>query len=397
MYPKVIINSSKAVNVVYRHPWIFSGAIESVDKEVQHGSLVSLEDPNGRVLGVGTFSATSSIAVRILDFSAREINKKWFCERLIKANERRALLRLGPNFSTTGYRVVFGESDGLSGLIIDRFSNVLVIQIATAGMDNLRAEIVAAIQEVFQPQAIFERSDMSTRREEKLGDEVGWRFGEAIDKVEFKENDLKFLADIPNGQKTGFFLDQRDTRTVIKEMANNRRVLNLFSYTGAAAVAALSGEAKEVLNVDASSSALALIKEQVKLNKLPNKKCLIEEADIFQWLNNHNDPEYNMVVLDPPALIKSQRDSEEGKKAYHFLNRAAMRLVKDGGIFITSSCSHYLTEDDLIFTLRRASVQNNLRFSLLRIIKQSPDHPLSVYFPEAEYLKTFVGVINQKE
>jgi len=395
MYPKVIIDSKKAANAIFRHPWIFSGAIIKKDIGLEHGSLVQVEDPNGRLLGIGTYSGVSTIAVRFLSFNEAVIDRNWFVEKFLKADEKRNLLGFSQNKEITGYRVVFGEADGLPGLIVDRFEDVLVFQIATAGMDALRAEIVEALKEAFSPLTIYERSDLPSRQEEDLSDEVGLRFGEAIEKVEFKENGLKFLAEIVNGQKTGFFLDQRDTREAIKKMAEGRKVLNIFSYTGAASVAALLGGATSVLNIDSSSEALAAVVDNAKLNKIPAKKFSTEQADAFAWLGAHNEPEYDMVIIDPPALIKSRRDIEEGKKAYHFLNRAAMRLVKDGGIFITSSCSHYLTEEDLAFTLRRASVQNNLDLSLLQVIRQPSDHPFSVYFPEAGYLKTFVCQIKK--
>jgi len=397
MYPKIIIDAKVAANVVFRHPWIFSGAIVSMEEAVTHGSLVRVEDPANRILGTGTFSATSSIAVRVLDFTGQEINQAWFVSKLREADKKRQLLGFGLDTETTGYRVVFGESDGLPGLIVDRFEKVLVFQIATAGMDNLREIIVEALKEVFKPRSIFERSDMPSRREEKLEDQVGLRFGEEVNEVEFKENGLKFIADVANGQKTGFFLDQRDTRAAIRIMASGKKVLNIFSYTGAAAVAALAGKAESVHNIDGSAEALELIAKNTKLNKIASGKITTEEADAFAWLGAHTEAEYDMVIIDPPALIKSRRDTEEGKKAYHFLNRAAMRLVKDGGVFVTSSCSHYFNEEDFAFTLRRASVQNNIDLSVLQIIRQAPDHSLSVYFPEAAYLKTFICQIKRKE
>lgn len=395
MYPKIVIDSKKAANAVFRHPWIFSGAIIDKDRGVRHGSLVRVEDPSGRALATGTFSASSSIAVRLLDFSGRTIDKNWFIAKFKAAEEKRKLLGLGSGTETNGYRIIFGESDSVPGLVVDRFAQVLVFQIATVGLDNLRSVIVEALVEVFSPLAIFERSDMLARREENLSDKVGWRFGKEIGHVEFKEHGMKFYADVVGGQKTGFFLDQRDTRGVIREMAAGKKVLNVFSYTGVASVAALLGGAEFVHNIDSSAVALTGVEANMKLNKIPKKKFSLEVADAFAWLGAHHEPEYDLVIIDPPALIKTHRDAEEGKKAYHFLNRAAMRLVKGGGIFVSSSCSHFLPEDDLAFILRRASVQNEIDLSILKTVRQAPDHPLSVYFPEAEYLKTFVCQIKR--
>lgn len=395
MYPTLKLKSGKETNAAYRHPWIFSGALAEIPPEAAHGDLVQVVDSGGKTAGVGTFSAKSSIAVRLFEFGEAVIDGRWLAGKLKEADETRRLNGFGPDSPTNGYRLVFGEADGLPGLVVDRYADVLVIQVSTAGMEKMRDLVIAALVEVFRPRAIVERSDLPSRREEGLDEVIAVRHGTDPGIVEFKENGWQFVADVMAGQKTGFFLDQRDLRRRIAGLASGRRCLNLFSYTGAAAVAAMKGGAVSVHNVDSSKGALELCLRQAGLNGLPAVAVTTEEADIFQFLGVHSQPEYDMVIMDPPALIKSRHDADEGRKAYHFLNRAALRLVRDGGIFVTSSCSHYLPEEDMAFILRRASLQAGCRLSVIDIVHQSSDHPRSVYFPEAAYLKSFVCQIRR--
>lgn len=387
-YPIVQLKAGKEPSVQFRHPWIFSGALAS-NGSANHGDLVWLSDAHGTILGTGTYSGTSSIAVRILDFTQTVINDGWFVRRFKEANDRRAFFDYGKK-ETTGYRVVFGESDGIPGLVLDRYEDVFVMQISTAGLDRLRDVIITAVQKAFKPKSLIERSDVGVRAEEKLPEVVKIYVGEEPNRTEFLENGFHFFADTSKGQKTGFFLDQKDLRRAIGSFANGRSVLNLFSYTGAAGVAAIKGGATSVHHVDASSTALNGCTIHAKMNKIPAKKFTTEEIDVFQFFSTTREPSYDMVIMDPPALIKSKKDTEAGMKAYHFLNRAALRLVKNDGIFVSSSCSHFLSEDDLAFTLRKASVQAGVHLSVLSVIRQSPDHPTSVYFPEAQYLKSFI-------
>ncbi|HTK05379.1 MAG TPA: class I SAM-dependent rRNA methyltransferase [Candidatus Eisenbacteria bacterium] len=391
-YPVVTLQKGKEVNAAFRHPWIFSGALTKRPDDVGHGEIVRVEDVGGKVIGTGTYSGKSSIAVRLLEFGDKEvvIDEAWFAKKFKESDDRRRLHGYGPGEATDGYRAVFGEADGLPGLVVDRYKDVLVLQISTAGMDARREEIVAALRKVFSPSAIIERSDLAVRKEEALSDETGTLFGETPEEVAFKEHGMNFSADVVGGQKTGFFLDQKSLRSAIARYAAGREVLNLFSYTGAAGVAAIKGGAKSVLNVDASVTALEGCRRMAELNGIEPHVFTTEESDAFQFLSAKTEPAFDMVLMDPPALIKSQRDGEEGKKAYHFLNRAALRLVRDGGVFVTSSCSHFLNEEDFAFTLRRASVQAGVRLDVMEVVRQAPDHPLSVYFPESAYLKSFI-------
>ncbi len=392
MYPTVKLKPEKAHLLESRHPWIFSGALELPKTPVEHGSMVHVADSKGKIVATGTYSVHSNIAVRVFEFGEMTIDEKWLTAKIESAHSRRQLLGYGPDTDTSGYRMVFGEADGIPGLVADRYNDFIVIQLTTAGADNLRDSIVKCLIDLFNPRAIIERSDIANRNEEKLKDQIGVLHGtfEEYESVEFLENGIKMLAHPLKGQKTGFYLDQKDTRRVVGRMAKGMQVLNLFSYTGAGAIAASKGGAKSVLNVDSSNWALERSKELGKLNRIAATKMLFEEADVFQWLNSLGNDKFDMVIMDPPAIIKSRKESDDGRKAYHFLNRAAMRLVKPGGFFVTSSCSQFFIFEDFATTLRRASVQNGQTLNLLKVITQSPDHPVSLYFPESFYLKTFV-------
>ena len=390
MYPILKLKPGKENNVIYRHPWVFSGALAASDIELKNGELVHIADADGQVIGTGTYSNHSQISVRVFDFSNCQIDATWVGARIASAQKQREILGYGPGTETTGYRLVFGEADGFPGLIIDRYDNVFVLQSSTAGIDRLKPLIVEALMDQFSPRAIVERSDIPVRKEEGIEETDGLLFGDDVEEVEFLENGLRFVADVLAGQKTGFFLDQKDLRKFTGQVASGRKVLNLFSNSGSFSIAALRGGAESVLNIDSAGQALDLCPHLAELNELPIDKITWETDDVFQWMTDISDQSFDMVILDPPALIKSQGDLESGRKAYHFLNRAAMRLVKPDGILVTSSCSLYFREEDFLFLLRRASVQTGRHLEILHYVTQSPDHPWSAYFPESRYLKSFV-------
>lgn len=390
MYPTLQLAEGREKNAQFWHPWIFSRAFTAIPKDIAHGALVRVVDSRGTCVGVGTFSAHTSIAVRLWDFTDTVIDQVWIEHRLRAAQQQREANGYGPNTQTTGYRLIFAEADQMPGVVIDRFDTVFVLQIATAGADALKPLIVQALMKIFQPTAIVERSDAGAREEEQLKDSTSLLHGNCAEEIPFVENGHRAIAHPLTGQKTGYFADQKELRRAIQQHAAGKTVVNIFSYTGMAGVYAMAGGATSVHHVDSSAFALQGCEAHRVANAIEVANWTTEEADVFQWLSARKEPAYDMVCIDPPALIKSQRDVEEGKKAYHFLNRAAMRLTKDSGIFVTSSCSHFFPEEDLLFTLRRASVQNRMRLHILGSIRQAPDHPASVYVPESQYLKSVV-------
>jgi 23S rRNA (cytosine1962-C5)-methyltransferase len=379
-YPVIQLREGREASVGFHHPWVFSGALESIPKDLAVGSLVHITDRNGRIIGTGSFEGEANIAVRVFDFSEVTIDEAWIASHIQQAENRRLFLGYGPDMETSGYRIVFGEADLLPGLVIDRYSDVLVLQISSAGMETLLPLVITVCKELFSPRAIVERS----------GAEYEIHYGSLDSSAAFTEHGMKFVADVLHGQKTGFFLDQKDLRKMVATYAKDRAVLNLFSYTGATGIAALTGGATSVHNVDESMPALEVCAAHATMNGFEEKNMTTEEADVFGWLGEKREETYGMVIVDPPALAKTKREVEQAKKAYHFLNRAAMRLTEDNGIFITSSCSHFFSEDDFLFTLRRASVQAGITLDVLHMVRQSSDHPLSVYFPESLYLKSFI-------
>src|SRR3989338_1210049 len=263
MYPIITIKKGKEANVIHRHPWIFSGALVERPKNLENGSLVHVADEDGKIIGTGTYSSHSSIAVRVFAFGEEELTHDWFVQKIREAHDRRLLLGYGPKTETTGYRVVFGEADGIPGFVLDRYDDVFTFQMSTAGLDKMFEMILSAIREVF-PDAttIIERSDIPVRKEEGIEERVRVHFGEEPGLVAFKENGWKGMADVMQGQKTGFFLDQKDARRAIADLADGRSVLNIFSYSGMAGVAAMKGGAASLRPVGSS---------QVPPARLPQK------------------------------------------------------------------------------------------------------------------------------
>ncbi len=389
MYPILKLKPQREQSITLQHPWVFSRAVEHKPSGLKHGDPVHLATKDGLIVATGTYSAHSQISVRIFDFKKVELNADWITSCIRAAFERRQLQGL-PNQTTTGYRLLFGEADQFPGLIIDRYADTYVLQSSTAGSDKLLPLVAEVLISEFKANAIINRSDTPSRSEEELDPISEQIHGADVDRQLFSENGLKFVAQVTGGQKTGFYLDQRDLRSGVRAVARDRRILNLFANTGSVAVAALAGGAAHVLNVDSSEPSLALVDEHVHLNDLPATNITNLPAEIFDWISAGEKDQFDMVLLDPPALIKSHKDVEHGRKAYHFLNRAAMRLVKPGGIFVSSSCSAHFSEQDLVVTLRRSAQQNERRLHILRFIPQPGDHPISAYFPEGTYLKSFI-------
>ncbi len=391
-YPVVTLKSGREGSVRHRHPWVFSGALGRVPKGLSDGQPVAVAEASGRVLGVGSWSGKSQIAVRLFAFEDVALDEALVRARVEGALLRRRLLGLGPDTPDTGFRAIFGESDLLPGVVVDVYGDVLVLQLATAGADRLRDTLTGVLKDVFRPSAIVERSDLATRAEEGLSERAGVLMGpkDCDGAAPFIHNGMKFLAFTLSGQKTGFFLDQRDLRGRIAKLSEGRRVLNLFSYTGAHGVAALAGGAGSVLNVDSSAPALSMCREHAEMNGFSGGRMEVERADVFDFLSEKSEGKFDMVILDPPALIKSGRHRDAGLSAYRFLNGAALARLKPGGIFVTSSCSHFFSTDDFAHMLRQVSARAGRMLHPLGFSGQADDHPVPLHFPEASYLKSFV-------
>ncbi|MBI5655103.1 class I SAM-dependent rRNA methyltransferase [Candidatus Uhrbacteria bacterium] len=392
-YQTVTLKPGRDVPIRAGHPWVFSEAIGR-DVRGEAGMLVAVESAQGEPLGIGTWNGNTSIRVRMLSRDAEaRVDADFFADRFKSLNK----WKLGKMPSKTdGYRVAHAEADNLPGLIVDRYGDVVVFQLHTAGMEMLREEIVAALKKVFKPKAIVERSDLDVRKIEGLRDQPsGVIYGEVEHAVEFSEAGIKFAADVLRGQKTGFFLDQREARLAVGKLAKGRSMLNLFGYTGAFSVHAALGGAEFVNTVDVSHAALELAQKNFSLNGLDPEdegKFQFVEADVFDLLDDPKLQEdgYDLIICDPPALAKSQKNLPQAIRAYTELNTKCLAALEPGGILVTSSCSGRVTPEDFRSLLRIAAGRAGKDVRVLDWITQPADHAERLAFPEGRYLKTAV-------
>lgn len=359
---------------------------------MDNGSLVTVEDAEGHVVATGYYNGRSQIALRILSFNDEKIDEAFFARKFQEASAfRERFLDLS---ATDAYRLVFSESDGLPGLIVDRYGDFAVIQIHTLGMDLLKPLVVGALVKVLKPKGIYERSDLDVRKKEGLSAmPKGVLYGEEPPKeLEVKENGLTFAVNIPEGQKTGFFLDQRDNRLALRRYVHGKTVLNLFSYSGGFSVSALDGGAAKVTSVDISGPALELARKNFSLNGFDPSGHRFETRDVFEFLDAEAEKgtRYDVIVVDPPAFVKNRDSLNHGINAYIKLNHKALQLLSDDGILVSSSCSSHVSPEMFRTVLFKAALQAGRATVILEQKSQPPDHPLNINFPEGEYLKFFV-------
>ena len=390
MYPRLFLKPIKDAPVRAGHPWIFSEAIAELPADVEPGDLVDVCTPQGEYLATGSINLRTSIAVRIFHHEeGRVIDTAWFVQRLRALRDWRLPL-LPPK--TNGERLVHAENDGIPGLIVDVYGDVVVFQLHTIGIDRLRQEVLEALQTVLQPRAIVERSDVMARKQEGLAlIDPRVHTGSVSEPVAFIEGGVHLLADVIHGQKTGFFLDQRRARLAVQHLAKDKRVVNLFSYTGAFSLHALAGGAAYVTNVDISRRALELAEQQLPLNAFGNERTNQLEADVLELLEDREfDLSADILICDPPAFAKTDRQREDALKAYTRLNQACMQRLAPGSILVTSSCSGRVTSEDFRTMLRIAAGRARKRVRVLDWIGHDIDHAESVTFPEGRYLKTAI-------
>ena len=390
---KVILKYGKEGPLLAGHPWIFSHALHDTSECIP-GELVSVKTTEGKEIGIGYCNPLTSIRVRMLSRNpSEEIDVNFFVNKFKKLDAwKKSLLPA----KTNGYRLVHAEADGLPGLIVDRYANIFVFQLHTAGMDRLRNVIIEALQTAFNPKVIVERSDLGVRKIEGLSDApVAVRFGELDGLVAFQEAGIKFYADPLKGQKTGFFLDQRNARLAVGELAKGKRVLNLFGYTGAFSVHALKGGAEFVCTVDTSRPALETAHKNFELNKLDpedQESCMFLEADVMDLLQDKELPgaPYDLIICDPPSFAKSERHLDQALKSYTALNQACLENLAPNGILVTSSCSGRLEASDFKSMLKLACGRSRRKAWLMNWLAQPVDHAELLVFPEGAYLKTAI-------
>jgi 23S rRNA (cytosine1962-C5)-methyltransferase len=389
--PSVILKSNREGPLQYRHPWIFSGAIGKIDGAPKTGDTVDIRSIDGNVLGYGAYSPHSQIAVRVWTFDPEEpVDEAFFRRRLDRAIDMRRNL---PKTSGNAGRLVFSESDGLPGVIIDQYADYLVCQFLSAGAEYWKDTIVALIAERVPCKGIYERSDTPSREKEGLSLQTGVLSGEIPpDRVEITNGRHRFLVDIKSGHKTGFYLDQRENHDVVARYLRDKKVLDCFCYTGGFSVAALSAGAASVTSMDASVSALDLAQKNMDLNGLDASRWNAEEGNVAQRLRRYRDAgrQFDAVILDPPKFIQSRNQVDKGSRAYKDINLMAMKLLAPGGILVTFSCSQPMISERFQKTIAFASVDAKRDVGILSRLQQAPDHPVALNFPEAEYLRGLI-------
>jgi len=372
------------------HPWVFSGAIRQTHGAPEPGEVVEVVDARGDWLARGYYNPKSQIVVRILSWDHGEkIDREFWARRLMAAAEMRNALELTRD--TTGYRLAFAESDRLPGLIVDRYGDWLSVQFLTLGVDIRKEILVDLLMGLFRPAGIVDRSDPVARRQEGLRTEGGLLAGRTPpEDLQIIEHGLRFPVDLLAGQKTGFYLDQRENRRLVAQLARSKRVLNAFSFTGAFAVHALAGGAVHVTNVDTSIEALEGAETALRLNGFdPDAQAEGIHGDVFQVLRGLRDEgrQFDMVILDPPKFARSKADLDGAARGYKDINLLGMRLLAPGGILATFSCSGLVTPDLFQKIVFGASVDAGRTAQVVARLTQASDHPLLLTFPEGEYLK----------
>jgi 23S rRNA (cytosine1962-C5)-methyltransferase len=388
---KITLSPKKDESLRRFHPWIFSGAIRIMEETPEEGELVEIYNNCGQFLAIGHYQI-GTIAVRILSFRQRDIDFEFWTERIAAARHLRKSLGLTGSADNNTYRLIHGEGDLLPGLIVDVYAHTAVIQAHSAGMHHSRMNIAEALRSVLGDEIrhIYYKSESTLPFKACLGAENGYLWGgeENIENIA-TENGLKFYVDWEKGQKTGFFIDQRDNRLLLECYAKDRRVLNLFCYTGSFSFYAMRGGALTVHSVDSSARAVYAACRNVALNFPDDTRHEAFTEDTFNYLERAGD-RYDLMILDPPAFAKHKQVLRNALQGYRKLNSLAMEKIQPGGIIFTFSCSQVVSKEDFRLAVFSAAAQTGRNVRILHQLTQSADHPINIYHPESEYLKGLV-------
>ena len=385
---KISLKANRDKPLRHKHPWVFSGAIDRSEAASADGDVVDIVTSQGEFLARGYLNRQSQIAVRVLTWDEGEAIDEGFWAR-----------RLGPAMAWRvmgdheARRLVNAESDGLPGLVVDRYGEWIILQALTLGIEKFKPIIVQQLHAILRPAGIYERSDVDVRQKEGLPQARGVLTGvEPPDRVEIDEHGYRYLVDVKRGHKTGFYLDQRENRRKIQAYVDRAEVLNLFSFSGGFAVSALKAGAKSVVNVDSSADALQLARENLRLNNLNVNEADFVEADVFSYVRQLRAEQrtFDVIIADPPKLAQSQSQLERAARAYKDLNLIALQLLRPGGYLITCSCSGLVTPDLFQKIVFSASVDAKRDAQIVERLSQASDHPVLLSFPEGEYLKGLV-------
>ncbi len=385
--PKVILKRGKEKPVLRGHPWVFSGAVARIEGEVSPGDIGEVYSQDGHFLSLGHLNPCSQIIVRILTPRREELGENFFKERISRAVHLRKELFKG---KTNAYRVINGEGDSLPGLIVDRYQETLVLQCLTAGMERIKEILTKSLVKEFHPQNLYERSDVATRREEGLTESRGLLYGKDVPEfVEIEEYGRRFRVNVKKGQKTGFYLDQRENRFLLKGLSEGRKILDCFCYTGAFSIHGGSGNAREITLIDSSEEALAMAEEHFGLNqfmKIPHQ-CI--RGDVFEVMRSLEGG-YDIIILDPPPFAKKKGNLPTASRGYKDLNLWAFRLLNREGLLLTFSCSHHMNWDLFQKIVFSAALDSGKSIQLLGRMGHPWDHPIHLSHPEGEYLRGLI-------
>ncbi|MBU8891804.1 MAG: class I SAM-dependent rRNA methyltransferase [Bacteroidales bacterium] len=388
-YPKVILKSGKDQSLRRYHPWIFSGAIKKIIGTVNEGDVVYVTDNKDEFLAIGHYQI-GSIAVRVLSFEEKEIDSNFWKDKISKAYKLRKEFGLAENVDSNVYRLVHAEGDGLPGLIIDFYNGTIVLQMHSIGMYLNRENIADALKEIYGDKlnAIYDKSESTIPFKSEIKATNGYLYGELGETV-VVEYGNKFKINWEDGQKTGFFIDQRENRKLLTNYSKGKNVLNVFGYTGEFSVYAMQGEANLVHSVDSSHKAIDLTNENISLNFEDTSRHEAFAVDAFEFLNDINN-KYDVIILDPPAFAKRQNVLHNALQGYKKLNIKAIEKIKPGGILFTFSCSQVVSKENFRKSVFAAAANTGRSVRILHQLSQPVDHSVNIYHPEGEYLKGLV-------
>ncbi|MBP2170663.1 23S rRNA (cytosine1962-C5)-methyltransferase [Erwinia toletana] len=391
MTVRLILAKGREKSLLRRHPWVFSGAVARLEGKASSGETIDVCDSQGKWLARAAYSPQSQIRARVWSWEQDEsVDIDFFVRRLQAAQLLRDWLARRDDLDS--YRLIAGESDGMPGVTIDRFGNFLVLQLLSAGAEYQRAPLIAALTQCYPDCAIYDRSDVSVRKKEGLELTQGVVCGELPPPLlPITEHGMKLLVDIQGGHKTGYYLDQRDSRLATRRYAKDRRVLNCFSYTGGFAVSALMGGCSEVISVDTSQAALDIARQNVELNGLDLSKAQFLRDDVFKLLRTYRDSgeKFDLIVMDPPKFVENKNQLAGACRGYKDINMLAMQLLNPGGMLLTFSCSGLMATDLFQKIIADAALDARRDVQFIEQFRQAADHPVIASYPEGMYLKGF--------
>lgn len=391
MTARLFLAKGREKSLLRRHPWVFSGAVTRIEGNAASGETIDVCDFQGKWLARAAFSPQSQIRARVWTFDQQEaVDRDFFINRLQTAQQWRTWL--AERDDLTGYRLIAGESDGMPGITIDRFQNFIVLQLLSAGAEYQRANLLAALQHCYPECSIYDRSDVAVRKKEGLPLAQGLVLGdEPPALLPIREHGMQILVDIKEGHKTGFYLDQRDSRLAARRFSANAKVLNCFSYTGAFAVSALMGGCEHVISVDTSQAALDVARQNVELNQLDLSKAEFVRDDVFQLLRKYRDEgrKFDLIIMDPPKFVENKSQLAGACRGYKDINMLAMNLLNSGGILLSFSCSGLMPIELFQKILADAAIDAGRDVQFVEQYRQAADHPVIASYPEGLYLKGF--------